>query len=145
MVLPYDDDVWTHCPNFTFRERFSITSMKPLTDKIMHKIVLKLLYGCNWFNIASFNKLLDRRHTFQNTYKRQNHQFIQIHKYTKTIGLQLQIFVVSPKLIQMKHAAPFIFMTVFWRNLTVKEQVKLDIRWHLFRMYAICWADHIKQ
>ena len=47
LVLPYDDDVWTHCPKFTFRERFSITSMKPLTDKIMHKAALKLLYGCN--------------------------------------------------------------------------------------------------
>ena len=75
-----DDDVCTHCPNFTFRERSSITSGKPLTDEIIHKVMLKLLYGYNRFNIAGFNKMLYRKHTFQNTYKRQNRPFIQIHK-----------------------------------------------------------------
>ena len=80
LIPPDDDDVWTHCPNFTFRERSSITSGKPLTDEIMHKVMLKLLYGYNGFIIAGFNKMLYRKHTFQNIYKRQNRPFIQIHK-----------------------------------------------------------------
>ena len=46
----------------------------------MHKVMLKLLYGYNGFNIAGFNKMLYRKHTFQNTYKRENCLFIQIHK-----------------------------------------------------------------
>ena len=83
LTSPDDDDVWTQCPNFTFRERSSITSGKPLTDEIMHKVMLKLLYGYNGFNIAGFNKMLYRKHTFQNTYKRQNRPFIQIHKLYK--------------------------------------------------------------
>ena len=45
--------------------------------------MLKLLYGYNGFNIAGFNKMLYRKHTFQNTYKRQNRPFIQIHKLYK--------------------------------------------------------------
>ena len=36
-----DDDVCTHCPNFTFRERCSITSGQLLTDQIMHKVMPK--------------------------------------------------------------------------------------------------------
>ena len=80
LTPPDDDDVWTHCPNFTFRERSSISSRKPLTDEIMHKVMLKLLYGYNGFNIAGFNKMLYRKHTFRNTYKRRNHPFIQIHE-----------------------------------------------------------------
>ena len=62
------------------KERSSITSGKPLTDEIMHKVMLKLLYGYNGFNIAGFNKMLYRKHTFQKTYKRQNRPFIQINK-----------------------------------------------------------------
>ena len=75
-----DDDVRTNCPNFTFRETSSITSGKPLTDEIMHKVMLKSLYGYNGFNIAGFNKMLYRKYTFQNTYNKQNRPFIQIHK-----------------------------------------------------------------
>ena len=46
----------------------------------MHKVMLKLLYGYNGFNMAGFNKMLYKKHTFQNTYKRQNRPFIQIHE-----------------------------------------------------------------
>ena len=61
LIPPDDDDVWTHCPNFAFRERSSITSGKPLTAEIMHKVMLKLLYGYNRFIIAGFNKMY-RKH-----------------------------------------------------------------------------------
>ena len=113
MNPPDDDDVWIDCPNFTFREKSSITSGEPLTDEIMHRIMLKLLYDCNGFNIAGFNKMLYGKRTFQNTCKRQNRPFIKFINYMKAIRLLLQMFVISLKLIQMKHAAPFIFMTVF--------------------------------
>ena len=71
----------------------SITSGQSLTDEIMHKVTLKLLYSYNGFNIAGFNKMLYRKHTFQNTYKRQtwaessiysNYKLYEIHWFVTT-------------------------------------------------------------